>query len=325
MGFNISASFKNLGGYPALGNSGRTPNGALWNYDNGYNLDDSPGTPPGQTWYWGYINASQVHDGNLYLSRSSANGDVASGAREDDPQQPGFELTYNRLIGKVGKGHWGLEGAFNYMNFSLHDNRTLLGNVTVQTDAYALNGVIPPQPPYFGTYEGPIPGGPNRPVISDTPIAQKPTFMPNGAVISGERKIDADLYGLRIGPYLDFPITKKITLGLSGGFAAVSVQSQFKFNETVSVPSVATTVPPAVPGGPPANSVTRVGAGSHSDFLFGGYVAGNFSYAFNKSWSALASAQFQDVGRFSQKLGGKQADLDLSESIFVTIGVGYSF
>src|SRR2546430_558944 len=99
MGFNISARFKNVGGYPALGNSGLTPNGAPWNYDNGYNLDDAPGTPPGSTWYWGYIDASQVHDGNLYLSRASGAANVSSGEKENDPQQPGFELTYNRLMG----------------------------------------------------------------------------------------------------------------------------------------------------------------------------------------------------------------------------------
>ena len=325
MGFNISAKFKNLGGYSLLSNPGRTPNGAAWNYDNGYNLDDAPGTPPGSTWYWGYINASQVHDGNLYLSRSSAAGNISSGEKENDPQQPGFELTYNRWLGKAGKANWGLEGAFNFMSLSIRDNSTLLGNVTVQTDAYALNGVIPPQPPYFGTYEGPVPGGPNRPVISDTPIPQAAVLLPNGAIITGERKIDADLYGFRIGPYLDFPLSEKLTLSLSGGFAVVSVQSKFKFNETVAIPIIAATAPATVPGGPAANSVTRAGSDSHSDFLLGGYGAGNFSYSFNKSWSAFVGGQYQNVGRFSQKLGGKQADLDLSKSIFVTVGVGYSF
>src|SRR5436190_23082768 len=53
LGFNITAKFKNIGGYPTLGNPGLTPNGDPWNYDNGYNLDDGPGTPSGLTWYWG--------------------------------------------------------------------------------------------------------------------------------------------------------------------------------------------------------------------------------------------------------------------------------
>jgi hypothetical protein len=324
MGFNISARFKNLGGYPSPptnpANSGKTPNGADWNYDNGYNLDDSPGTPPGLTWYWGYIDPAQVQGGNLNLSRSSSSADGATGEKQNDPQ-PGFELTYSRFIGKVGKGRWGLEGAFNFMNLSISDNRTVFGNVTVQTDAYALNGVIPPAPPYFGTYEGPIPGGPNRPVISDTPIAQAPSILANGASITGERKIEADVYGFRVGPYLEFPISQKLEVSLSGGFALASVHSKFKFNENVQIASITTTVP----GGPAQNTVTRSGAGSHSDVLLGGYGAGSFSYAFAKSWSATVGAQYQNVGLFSQQLAGKKAELDLRKSIFVTIGIGYSF
>src|SRR2546421_297485 len=210
---------------------------------------------------------------NSPLDPDGAAGNISSGEKENDPQQPVFELTYNRWLGKAGKANWGLEGAFNFMSLSIRDNSTLLGNVTVQTDAYALNGVIPPQPPYFGTYEGPVPGGPNRPVISDTPIPQAAVLLPNGAIITGERKIDADLYGFRIGPYLDFPLSEKLTLSLSGGFAVVSVQSKFKFNETVAIPNIAATAPATVPGGPAANSVTRAGSDSHSDFLLGGYGA----------------------------------------------------
>ena len=320
MGFNISARFRNIGGYPALANPGLTPNGAAWNYDNGYNLDDAPGTPPGVTWYWGYINGSQVHDGNLYLSRSTSSAEVSSGDKQNDPQ-PGFEFTYNRELGKIGQVHWGVEGAFNFMNLTIHDNGKFFGNVTVQTDAYALNGVIPPQPPYYGTYEGPVPGGPNRPVISDTPVPQAATTVPNGASITGERKVDADVYGFRVGPYFEIPLTRKLALTLSGGLAVASLNSQFKFNETVTMPGINTTLP----GGPQVNTVTRAGSSSRNDFLLGGYAAGSFSYAFTKSWSAFVGGQYQNVGRFSQQIAGKQADLDLSKSIFVTIGAGYSF
>jgi hypothetical protein len=315
MGFNITAKFKNLGGYPALANPNMTPNGAAWNYDDGYNFDDGPGTPPGQTWYWGYAGpkATQVPgDGNLYLSRSSAGADVSTGGKTDDPQQPGFEFTYNRDLGALGsKARWGVEGAFNFMNVSIHDNRTLFGSVTKQTDAYALNGVVPPDPPYYGTFEGPVPGGPNRPVISDTPIPQAPTTIANGATIVGDRKIDADIYGFRVGPYVEIPLSQKFALSLSGGLAVASVHGDFKFNETVSIPGV--------------GSVASSGSGSRTDWLFGGYAGANLSYAFNKSWSAAIGAQYQNVGRFSEQVGGKRAELDLSNSIFVTVGIGYSF
>src|SRR5437016_555974 len=58
MGFNISARFKNLGGYAALTpttNPNRTLDNDPFNYDNGYIYPDSSGQPPGYTRYYGYL------------------------------------------------------------------------------------------------------------------------------------------------------------------------------------------------------------------------------------------------------------------------------
>lgn len=318
MGFNISARFKHLGGYPALSNPNLTPNNGLWNYDNGYIFEDIQGNNSPFTWYWGYSGvpskAAQVPgDGFLYLSRSSSLADVDSGAVQDNPQLGSFEVTYNREFGHLRQATWGVEAAFNYMNLTIRDNRPLFGNATVQSDAYALNGVVPPDPPYFGTFEGPVPGGPNRPVISQdpTPGQGSVTTMPNGVSITGERKLEADIYGFRIGPYAQVPITDKISLWMSAGLAGAFVQTQFKFNEIVTIPGV--------------GSVVHTGSGSHGDFLVGGYAGGTFSYAFSKAWSATAGAQYQVLTRYSQQVGGKVAELDLQSSIFVTVGLGYSF
>src|SRR5258708_4364132 len=61
MGFNISASLRNLGGYGLPGqsaNPGRTPNNDPYNYDNGYIYQDYQyghgDSHPGYTYYYGY-------------------------------------------------------------------------------------------------------------------------------------------------------------------------------------------------------------------------------------------------------------------------------
>jgi hypothetical protein len=72
-------------------------------------------------------------------------------------------------------------------------------------------------------------------------------------------------------------------------------------------------------------SASNAGSGSHSGWLPGGYVAGNISVALSDSWALVAGAQFEDVGHYTQNLNGKQATLDLSKSIFVTVGLSYSF
>ncbi len=158
-----------------------------------------------------------------------------------------------------------------------------------------------------------MPGGPNRPVISQDPTPGQglQTITPNGAMITGERKLEADVYGLRLGPYFQFPISEKFSVDLSGGLALASVNTKFKFNETVTTPTT--------------GSFLHSGSGSHSDLLVGGYAAGTVSYAFSKAWSASLGAQYQLLGRSSHKVGGKEAQLDLGNSVFVTVGVGYSF
>lgn len=52
---------------------------------------------------------------------------------------------------------WGLEGAFNYTDLSIRDGRTLFGNVNRVSDAFAIGAIIPPLPPYAGTFGGPGP------------------------------------------------------------------------------------------------------------------------------------------------------------------------
>jgi len=322
MALNISAKFKGLGGYPAGSNPGPTPAGApprsIWNYDNGYVFEDIQGSASAQTWYWGYSGqpsvAAQVPGNDfLYLSRSSSLADVSSGARSDDPQLLGVELTYNRELGHINQATWGVEGAFNYLNFEVRDNRTLFGNVNVITDGYALNGVVPPSPEYYGDFQGPVPGGPTRPVISQfpTPAQSSVSTMAGGATISGERKLEADIYGFRVGPYAAVPITTKLSLSMSGGLALALVDSHFRFNETVTITGL--------------NPVTNVGSGSRSEWLVGGYLGGSLIYSFDKSWSAAAGVQYQVLGHSSQTVAGKTAELDLQNSVFVTVGIGYSF
>jgi hypothetical protein len=42
-------------------------------------------------------------------------------------------------------------------------------------------------------------------------------------------------------------------------------------------------------------------------------------------WALVDGVQFEDLGTYTQNLNGKQAVLDLSNSIFVTLGLSYSF
>lgn len=319
MGFNVSTCFRNFGNFAsALPQSPPlvTPDGDPYNYDNGYVYPDAGTANSGLTHYWGYQDASQLPgNGTILMQRSTSQGaspGFSSGDRRDDVL-PGMELTYNRELGRIRKLHWGLEAAFNYMNVNINDRQPLRGRATVATsvltDAYPLlvpENLMPPAP-YTGRKNVPAV------VIGASPTSSS-TAMEQDSVtetVRGTRHFDADIFGFRLGPYLEMPLGGKVTAALSGGLSLAAVTSDFSFTETIEAGSV------ILP--------TRRGAGSHSDLLVGGYVEGNVSYALTQSAGLFAGVQFQDLGRYAQSVNRREAVLDLSRSIFATLGFSYSF
>ena len=329
LGFNISATFNNLGGFAVLDpltnprHSLRTPNGDLYNYDNGYVYpDQTQNAHPGYTWYYGYVTGTSLSPANaptdFDLYHSSAAGNISSRDNDGDPQH-GLEVTYNRQLGAVGRGFWGLEAGLGFTHLSIQDNRTFHGPVTRVADTFRTGGgaVLLPAPQAFPA-EGPAPNDPNGwPLVGIAPVGSSADTCPTGATISGHRELDAELFSLRLGPYLDYPLGERWTISLSAGLALMEVSSDFKFNETVAIdPAITLATLPAEP---------HRSSGSRSELLVGGYVGGEVSYAVNDRFRLFTGAQFLDLGRYTHNQGGKQAVLDLRESIFVTLGFSYSF
>ncbi|MSU57438.1 MAG: hypothetical protein EXS35_04535 [Pedosphaera sp.] len=322
-GLNISARF--TGSSASLGAFGvtrTTPRGDTYNYDDGYVLTDVSGNEGDQTWYWGYDNsathpAGQISDGvafpanTILFSRSTPNGTFTSPSMDHDPQ-PGVEVTYDRHLGTTHGVNYGVEVAGNFMAIFLRDNRPYSGTVTRTTDAYPFTpGTTPPGAtpgdPYQGSYDGfgfllgatPVPG------------ASTTAIVPGGFTISGTRKLAADLWGMRLGPYLDAPLGTNWNLWISGGVAVGLLSAEATWSETITLP------------GP--TSLPSAGRGRDHDLLWGWYVSANLSWDFNDRWSAVVGVQFQDLGKYRHDFGGRTAELDLSESIFVTIGLSRRF
>ena len=305
MGFNAPVSFKNLGGYPALSVPRNTLDGDRFNYDNGYALTDSSGNAMGYTRYWGYDNQRQLSGDTVVMQRSSSAATASSNDHYDTPMS-GVELTYNRELIRKKSWRGGLEGAFGYTYMSVHDSGSQAATVTRVNDTYSIpgGGSAVPQNGYSGRKS--IDG----PVIGASPSSSTTDVFQNGS-ITGSRDFSANLFNFRVGPYFEFPLSKSIAFTLSGGFALMFVNSEFSYDETVTIPGV--------------GSVEHRASGSGNGWLPGAYVAGAFSVALSDAWSFVAGAQFEDVGQYTQTLNGKQATLDLSRSIFVTVGLSYSF
>ena len=299
-GLNIKGSFSGTGTTSPRNNPGPPTGGVNHEYDDGYVRVDSTGNGLGLTWNWGFDSASQVIGDNLEM-RSSHIQD-GSGSSNDDFQH-GFEVTYARELGTIRKARWGVEGALNYTYVGMKASGGAPLLVTT-VDTYDVSGIDPFDPPgsqtpYQGTFVGP------GTLIPDAPISRRQDVTTAG-MASAKRELDANVFGLRMGPYLELPLSPKWTVGLNAGFALVAVNSDFTFSERVL-------------------GSTLSGSDTESDLLPGGYVGANVSYQVAPSTRLFAGAEYQHVGDFTQDAGGKRARLDLGNSVFVKAGVSFSF
>jgi hypothetical protein len=305
-GLNISAKFKrasrSLTAPPRT-----TPDGNRYNYDDGYVLTDVSGNYGGQTWNWGYDQPGQVAGNTILMHHSTVSADApsATGVDEDNPQC-GFEFAYDRELGKRDKLHYGLEAAVNYMNLSFKDTSAFSANVSRLTDAYPFTpGTTPPTTPYQGSFNGP------GFVLGATPVSLSPMLIPGGAIIVDQRNFDADIWGFRLGPYAEYPLGRNVDLWFSGGLAVGLVDGSASWKETASL----------------AGGGTMVGSGGGSDLglLWGGYLSAKVSWQLSERWSAEGGVQYQYLGTYEHNFGGQVMQLDLSKSMFITIGLGYRF
>ena len=322
-GLNISGRFKGGTGplssfaLPVAGGR-HTPNGDAYNYDNGYVLTDISGNAGNQTWYWGYDNSSQVNPGNhtIAFDRTSLTSlPAVGGAVKDDSPKLGAELAYNYELGFKENWHqlrYGLELAVNWMPVTLNNNGLYNATFSRFSDTYSYTpGTTPPgygvgsELPYQGSFEGP------NFVINVPPVSSVSTLVSGGTFLV-QQHFDANLWGFRLGPYLEMPLSKRWSLHLSGGLAVGLLNGDASWREKLTSPDGSA-------------GITKQGGGSDMELLWGYYVGLQAAYQFNNRWGLEAGVQFQDLGLYDHNFGGRSVELDLSKSIFLHAGISYSF
>ena len=305
-GLDLSAKFKRAS-MSLTAPPRSSPDGSRYNYDDGYVLTDVSGNYGGQTWNWGYDQPGQIAGDTILMHHSTVSADApsATGVDEDDPQC-GFEFAYDRELGKRDKLHYGFEAAVNYMNLSFKDTSAFSANVSRLTDAYPFTpGTTPPLAPYQGSFNGP------GFVIGSTPVSSTTALIPGGATVVDQRNYNADIWGFRLGPYAEYPLGQNLDLWFSGGLAVGLVDASASWKETAFL----------------AGGGTVVGSGGGSDLglLWGGYLSAKVSWQLSERWSAEGGVQYQYLGTYDHNFGGQVMQLDLSKSMFITIGLDYSF
>jgi hypothetical protein len=116
---------------------------------------------------------------------------------------------------------------------------------------------------------------------------------------------------MRLGPYVEYPLTERLDVSLSAGFAAALLDNSASWNETVYI------------GASPV--ATSSGIGNNTAFVWGGYVSANLSWQLSQRWSLEGGFQYQNLGVYDQDLGSREIELNLSKSLFATFSLGCKF
>jgi len=302
--FNISASFSGVGGFTAPGVSGT----GVQSYNDGYVADVNSPTVL-HTADWGYDNASQITSqlpGGDVVMRSSSSQAVSAGDAGNGAQS-GMELDYTQPLVAGKFWHLGWDAAFDWTGIHIQDSRPMSGDVVTTAQIFALGAVFPPNAPYSGS------GLPGQPLLSTTAIPDPSgdSTQIGAASITGTRKIDADLFGVKLGPSLEFPLGKYFSIGLGGGFAFGVIDSEFSYDETVTVAGLGTQ--------------THAASGHTDGWVSGGYARAQANLHLDKRVSLFSGVEFDDLGVFNQTVGGETAHLDLSRTVYVTGGISINF
>jgi len=309
MGFNIAVRFKGTAGnLPATPRA--TQRGDGYNYDDGYVLPDIAkveyGNTDGQTWYWGYDDsASQISGNTILLSRSTPSGAFTSPWMEDNPM-PGFEITYNGRLASVDHANFGIEVGGSFMDITLRNSSSFSGRAARVTDAYPFAaGTTPPSAtpasPYQGSYEGP------GFLIGDAPVNSTSAMVPGGFTVSGGQRFSGALWGLRLGPYVDFPLGQDVNIWVSGGVVGALLVADAQWSDTISLPGA-------------GSLPTTTGHGHEDAFLWGAFASANIAWDLGENWSLVGGVQFQYLEDFSHNFGGRTVELDWGNTWFATVG-----
>ncbi|MEN9574264.1 MAG: hypothetical protein RL514_2119 [Verrucomicrobiota bacterium] len=317
--FNVKTEFTSV----SVNNSGALVPGVNRSYDDGFVFRDISGNAGGSTWNWGYNDASQFNPADpaapfagtrslAFHSVSSLADGQTRGSR--DKMLPGLELAYEEVLGRFHitekrRANVGILVSFGYMRLGQRDTGSLAGMAGITTDKYATGAVLPPLAPYSGSFAAP------GPLLPDVPANRATGFAPaTGTVIN---KLDGSLYGLNLGPFIEFPLHDRVSLTLGGGLGVVYASTRYGYSETIVVAPN-----PFAPAGLTANRSGRVSA---DDWLFSATAKANLYVALSEAWSWEIGLAYQYAGNSRSSVQGKSSNLQLDSILTVNTGLNYAF
>jgi hypothetical protein len=278
-------------------------------FDNGYVQPDVSGNSK-STWNWGYNSASQVQGDTLVLSRLSGTPRVGNIDSLGDVTQYGGELALGfeffrfNLAKREAKFGWEFGYAFSQFNLSQHSSAS--GSVAYDVSRYALNGVNAPLPPYAGSFNGP------GPVIALQGTSDATVVSTASSTLDSH--LESDLHIFRFGPWIEVPISGRMSATLGFGYATIYANPHLNLSERLSISN------PVIPG-----SSSNSGRYSRSAFVPGAFSQLRINYRLTKLVGLYLGGEFQYNTGVTVAAPTRSVRLDFGSTYGAVGGVNLSF
>lgn len=291
LGFNMSGQFERTGESVSANNPSITGR----SYVDGFVGTDNTANAGGYTSYWGYQDTAQVIDNNEYLLlRAADSGSL--GKDPDDGLQSSLELGYLWEMGAGRSVSWGFAGAINWMPFNASQGTSGSAS-SVAVDAFEL-GYTPPIPPFVGTPNA----GPFSPLLGVDPMS---------LAVSTTAELDASIFGVRLGPYVEIPLGNRFFARATGGLVINVVDGDYQYSETFLSPAGARLVN--------VESSSKVAA------TFGGYLGVQLGYELTDRLSLLGEIRYEGTTDYDIKTSHTSGSIEFRWTGNALLGINYSF
>lgn len=295
IGANIDAEFSQSG----IFDTSPPPPGE---FDDGFVLTDDTGNAGGLTSNWGYNDASQYDSGEeiLTFSRTAGFSATDSSTANSDPQF-GLDLAYGGTLKRIGKTWLSWEVGFSLLPIRVQGESSADATLAQETFIFSTAGLIVPLAPYTGSPSG-------GPLLATGSTNGSPDIT--SGTLNASREIDAMLYNLRLGPHFHWDLTRAWSIEAMGGFALGLVDGKYNYDERLLTAT---------------GQSTATGDIRQTSWLYGGYAGVLTQIHVERNSYFYGSAQFMTLGNVEFSGGGRQAELQLDQGLYFSLGFTWLF
>ena len=308
--FNVGLHFEENSEGPDLPDDS-IPGGEREYIDGTVAANDSGSRIPGFTSNFSFNSSEQVdfRGGSPPLLNFSTYGPIDNlGNKTEFTQQAGFEIFYAYEIVRFETVETGARLSLGYLRIDERTDQDAEGEVEVIQDSYLATANILTDPS-----NGDATRDPGEALITEG-VFDRDTEV-RDAKITGWQEVQADVFTLAFGPYVEYSDLEPFFFSFDAGFHLSFATIDFEFEERLEIDGLEIS----------DKFAERSGEGSGADVAFGYYGEVAAGWEFVENWSLLASYRYIGGGALSTEAGTRTVNIEIGDTHAVGAGVQFRF